>query len=246
MRKPWLWLIILWVPALACNLTESSTPQDNKLVTEERPSIVLLAPASGSVYAEGTVVTLHAEALDLKEGVSRIEFVIDLPGEPLTLVQFAETPSERFQAIQTWQSFGNQTYIVEARAYRDPGTPQDPSDDVPSNVEQVLIEIRRTANVNSPPQINTPTPDDSGLPDAVGNGTINAADTVVRQGPATTYPVVTTLNVGDSVEIVGRSEDNLWFVIDINGGAAWVFQQFVSAEIAVEQLSVIGAPPPSP
>lgn len=257
-----LWIGVAVVTLLACNLVESAT-EDNKLVTEDRPGIVLYAPANGNVYAAGALVTFHAEARDLGSGITRIEFTIDVPGQEVKLVKQADSSAERYQAFASWQAFGSQSYLVTARAYRDPGTPDDPSDDVPSNTARALIEVRGGTVL----QPSTPAADDSITPEAVTTeetpvsapnslenvlpspgfpGTINAAapQIPVRQGPSPNYITVLQLDPGSSVEIVGRSEDSAWYVIRVASDAyGWVLTSFVDATLDISALPVIAAPP---
>jgi len=56
---------VLLCATLACSLVAEGTVSDERrLVTEERPALVLLAPTNGNVYAAGTDVIFHAIATD--------------------------------------------------------------------------------------------------------------------------------------------------------------------------------------
>lgn len=255
--------IALLSASLACSLTnEENLEGGGKLVIEERPALVLLAPANQNEYVVGTKVIFHAQARDVGPGVVRIEFTINLPGDPVQLIE--STPNNEPKATLTatleWTAIGNQTYLVDAVAYRADGTP--------SNQEQISIKIYDpNPPANIPPDSDA-TDDDSAdtstdgdsadMSDTTGNadpvditldaptgltGTISGADITVRQGPATTFQTVVTYHEGDPVEIVGRSADNLWYVIRVGEGFGWVFAQSVQTEVAIDTLPLVESPP---
>ena len=247
--------IALLGASLACSLTnEENLEGGGKLVVEERPALVLLAPANQNEYMVGTKVIFHAQARDVGAGVVRIEFTINLPGDPVQLIE--STPNNEPQAnlvvILEWTAVGNQTYLVEAVAYRADGTP--------SNQEQISIKIYDpNPPANNVPSDTTEAGDDSvDMTDTTENaapvdiaidpptsssGTISGPDIPVRQGPATTFQTVITYHEGDTVEIVGRSADSLWLVIRVEQGFGWVFATSVQTDVAIETLPLVESPP---
>jgi hypothetical protein len=247
----WLLITIMVTAAFACNLTTDGSAPQQKRVTEERPAIVLLAPAASSDFAAGTSITFHAMARDVGPGVARVEFKINVPGDPITLVQNAPNPNGQptLEAILTWQAVGNQTFLVEAQAFRADGTP--------SNLEQTSITVVGSNAIDSESSSGAGTSSQSNpqnaapplaldLPEGGITGTIIGGDNVpIRQGPDTTYPTVTLLNQGDAIEIVGRSVDTVWYVIRVDGGFAWVIGASVQVDADTTNLPVVEAPPQS-
>ena len=248
----WLFVLVALLSAtLACSLTnEENLEGGGKLVIEERPALVLLAPANQNEYMVDTTVVFHAQARDVGAGVVRIEFTINLPGDPVQLIE--STPNEESQATLEatleWIAIGNQTYLVDVVAYRADGTP--------SNQEQISIKIYDpNPPANVPPdsmdiEDETTDPTDNAAPVDIAldppasfSGVIVGPDIPVRQGPATTFQTVATYHDGDAVEIVGRSGDNLWYVIHVGEGFGWVFGQSVQTEVAIDSLPLVDSPP---
>jgi hypothetical protein len=198
------------------------------LVREDRPALVLLAPVTGNVYAAGTQVTLHALATDIEGTISRIEFIIDLPGEELVLVYPSDNPEGEasLEAVMTWEAFGNQTYIVHAHAYRSAGDPNDLGDDVPSNEGLTSITVvdpssagpvPDTPSLDETPEVTEIAPTDDSSIDLdslqVVIATVSAVTAPIRQGPGVTYELIENIPQGQMIEVVGRSEDSVWFAI---------------------------------
>lgn len=256
-------ILALFIATMACTLvTEETVIDSERLVRPDRPSLILLAPANGNVYAAGTQVTLHALATDIESTISRIEFIIDLPGEELLLVHQSDNPEgeSTLEAIVEWTAFGNQTYVVHIRAFRLNGDPNDPLDDIPSN--EVLTSIQvidpsdtgvqpDTPSVDETPEVNEteaptestdePTIDLSTLPVVIAN-IDSVAAAPVRQGPGVTFDIINNLAQGTVIEVLGRSEDSLWFAIRLENGVAWVFSDVVDFSGNVDELPVISAP----
>jgi len=66
----------------------------------------------------------------------------------------------------------------------------------------------------------------------------------VREEPDTTATILTKLQQGQEVEVVGRNSEATWLFIRLeDGGNAWVSAQWVQMEVSVEQLPL--APSPS-
>jgi hypothetical protein len=255
--------------SLACSLANTKTP-GKKLVVAERPALVLLAPANQNQYLVGTMVNFHAQARDIEQGVARIEITINLPGDPVTLIANAETPEGQptLEAILPWQAVGNQTYLVEAQAFRADGTG--------SNLVQVSITVvnpnpssQQDLSDTSVPTATTddgsfPSPDASSASDLVSpqateetappinlgsdlpvaaTGTIILQSVPIRQGPSPAFPTVMNLSQGQTVNIVGRSIDNLWFVVKLEQGYGFIFQASVQGEVNLDTLPVVDSPP---
>ena len=87
-----------------------------------------------------------------------------------------------------------------------------------------------------------PTPAE-GTPMAVATSNVN-----VRSGPSTSYPVYGVMAKGRSAEVVGKSQDGLWWVLKVNlvpQEQGWVSANFVKVTGA-EGVPVIEAPPLPP
>ncbi len=252
-RRPIVFVgFMLLVATLACSLVSEDTIFDEeRLVTDERPGLVVLAPVTGNVYATGTTVTFHAIAQD-SVGVSRIEFEIDVPGEPVVLVKTADSPTPALEAILTWEAGESRTVLILARAFREAGAPGDPLDDIPSNEVVLTIDVVPAPDLvlpTIPQQSDTdPTPDaalDTPSDELPGFPvTISSTQVVpVRQGPGTSYPIVQEVETGATVEIVGRSADAVWLVIRLESGFGWIFRDTVILTDDVSILPVVEAPP---
>lgn len=241
-------LIALLLATLACNLiSEDSATSEKPLLTEDRPTVLILAPAASTAYAVGSEVTIHAIARDLGPGVARIEATIDIPGQPVILTQEAANPAgdARLEAILTWTAAGNQAYLVNVQAFRADGTA--------SAIETTSIMIKPAPDI-LPPAV-TPESSTSGgsgptateeinqipnLPPGLP-GTVNAI-TPVRQGPDPSYQIVLTAGQNEEVSVVGRSADATWYVIQVGTGYGWIFASFVNVTGDTSTLPVVDAP----
>jgi hypothetical protein len=68
----------------------------------------------------------------------------------------------------------------------------------------------------------------------VATGTLN-----VREGPGIGQSTRGQLSAGDTVSVVGRSEESQWLAIAWEAGTAWVAAQYVALEAAVSSLTVL-------
>ena len=72
----------------------------------------------------------------------------------------------------------------------------------------------------------------------------------VRQGPGPGYPLVTKLDAGTDVTVVGRNHDGTWWKICcINGADVWIADAVVTVEgpiWTVPEVMNIPPPPPTP
>lgn len=111
-----------------------------------------------------------------------------------------------------------------------------------------------------PPPTNTPMPTDTPAPTPVPSPTptpqpeaVVAVDVLnLRAGPDTSYDILTVLEEGARLKVVGRTEANDWLkVVTTDGQEGWVFAEMVTVSgnleaIAVAQASPAPAPLPSP
>jgi uncharacterized protein YgiM (DUF1202 family) len=86
------------------------------------------------------------------------------------------------------------------------------------------VEATNTTAASATPRPPTVTPTE--LP--VLTGVVDAQQTInVRQGPSTNNPVVTTLEPGTEVRVLGRNSDGSWINIQLDDGT----EGWVSAEL---------------
>jgi uncharacterized protein YraI len=76
------------------------------------------------------------------------------------------------------------------------------------------------------------------------------ANVYVRTGPATSFPAYGIAPIGASGRVIGKSEDNLWWVVRLNPdnvgvGYGWVMAQYTSA-VNVEGVQTIASPQAPP
>lgn len=255
-RPYWVGMLLLFA-SLACSLVpEGTITDDQRLVRDDRPALLLLTPQQGDVYALGTAIDFHVIAQDTV-GISRIEVAIDQPDEPLILTYVVDPPATEVEAVLPWLPPTSQLYLVTVLAFREDGDPADPADDIPSNEILLSVDVLPFEGIEPPPppsdlqlteipaeQVETaPLPT---LPSdlAVYSAVVTSVDSVpVRQGPGVQYPTVQTLNSGEVLSVVGRSEDSLWFVIQVPGGYGWIIGDALTVGGSVNDLAVVAAPP---
>ena len=246
-------LIALLFATLACNLiSEDSATSEKPLLTEDRPTVLILAPAAGNAYSVGSEVTIHAVARDLGPGVARIEATIDIPGQPVILTQEATNPAgePRLEAILTWTAVGNQAYLVNVQAFRADGTASaiattslmiKPAPDILPPLPPAVTPDQSAISGGSQPAATEEVSDISNLPPGLP-ATVNAI-TPVRQGPATTYQIVLTAAQNEEFSVVGRSADFAWYAVKVGDGIGWILATFVNVTGDTNTLPVVDAPP---
>lgn len=73
---------------------------------------------------------------------------------------------------------------------------------------------------------------------------------ICRQGPGTVYETITSILQGESLPVVGRNQDNSWWLVQtLIEGKCWVSDSTVTLVGSVAELLVVPAPPtptPSP
>src|SRR5262245_29041072 len=63
----------------------------------------------------------------------------------------------------------------------------------------------------------------------------------LRQGPGLSQPIITLLDAGAALDIIGRTEDRGWLqVIAPAWGEGWVMARYVEASIALDTVPVTG------
>jgi hypothetical protein len=96
----------------------------------------------------------------------------------------------------------------------------------------------------------TPTPTRTGTPLPPVTVKVKVDKSNVRQGPGSAYPVVTRLDQGTNVTVVGRNRDGDWWKICcVNGQDVWIADAVVEVTgpiWAVPEATNIAPPPPTP
>lgn len=244
-------LILLLLSTLACSLVaEGNLTDDQRLVRPERPALLMIAPEQGSRYLLGTEVIFHALVID-SVGVARVEFSLDIPGEALILTYTVDNPQPNVpvDAIVRYTPEFPQLYIVTVRAFREGGDVATQSDDIPSNEMVFTFEVVLDVEAAGlPPVSSVPSPTatlstaEDNLP--VFPSTLNSALPIpVRQGPSVSYAVVQNIEASITVNVVGRSEDSLWLVIQLPDGFGWILSSVVNFDGDVATLPPVAAPP---
>jgi hypothetical protein len=98
----------------------------------------------------------------------------------------------------------------------------------PSNTPLPTFTFTPTLTEIPPTPSNTPVPT---LTPTV-SGIISAVQPInVREGPDTSFNIITALNAGEGVILIGQNNDGSWYNIRMsNGREGWVAEQFVRVE----------------
>jgi len=104
-----------------------------------------------------------------------------------------------------------------------------------------LATLTPTTTITLTPTI-TKTPE-STKPEGTAEVNLNC-----RRGPGTVYETVWYLSQGQTVPLVGRSQDSTWLVVERSDGLGqcWVSAGYLTINVAVGSLTTIAAPPLPP
>ena len=98
------------------------------------------------------------------------------------------------------------------------------------------------------PPTMTPTATGTALPPVVVKVKVNKAN--VRQGPGPGYPLVTRLDTGTEITVVGRNRNGDWWKICcVNGADVWIADAMVDVSgpvWTIQETTDIPPPPPTP
>ncbi len=115
--------------------------------------------------------------------------------------------------------------------------------------------VTPSAPAGPPPPTETPgppteTPQPTGTPLPSVMATVKTNNANVRQGPGVAYGLVTQLEKGTSITVVGRNRAGDWWkVCCVNGADVWIADSVVTAEgpiWSVAEVTDIPPPPPTP
>lgn len=108
--------------------------------------------------------------------------------------------------------------------------------------------VRPTATPTPAPPTATPTITPTPLPPVLVEVTVDQAN--VRQGPGLSYPVITQLDQGTQITVIGRNAAGDWWkVCCVNGADVWIAASVTAVKgplWTVPEVSNIPPPPPPP
>lgn len=134
--------------------------------------------------------------------------------------------------------------------------------------ERVIVEMPTVTNTPLPPDTPTPlsidtpvsqppdtptplpAPTDTPVPEQInpveevkavvasGENDVN-----LRGGPSLDFPVVGILPAGQTLEIIGRTDDSSWWQVSTPNGVAWIATSITTASNTDANLPIVDAPP---
>ncbi len=141
---------------------------------------------------------------------------------------------------------------VEPTASEETAAPQEASPTVEAPTATLApTEIPATATQETA-ATSTPAPSLTPTELPVLTGVVDAQQTInVRQGPGTNNPVVTTLEPGAEVRVLGRNSDGSWINIQLDDGTeGWVSAELLEVQAPQSSIDksrvVVKSPPPGP
>ncbi|MBI1280833.1 MAG: protein kinase [Anaerolineaceae bacterium] len=145
----------------------------------------------------------------------------------------AETATQQYAAalLETQNAVASFTLTPSATS-----TPTATASDTPTRTPSPTPSDTPTrtpspTRTNTPTNTPTPTP---ATPEAVA-----LRGLPVRLGPSISYPLITTLNAGDRIDLVGLSEDGLWYQIALPDGTfGWITSAASQVRTAGDLLGV--------
>jgi hypothetical protein len=195
-----------------------------------KPTVVILAPVSGTQVKAGETATIQSSATDVK-GVTRIELWVDG-----LLVRSDVSPQQQptLSVAQEWAAAVLGSHSVTVKAYNAAGRVSDPATVTVNVVEEGTAAAPTTpAGVTLPP----------GAPwAAITAGVLN-----IRRGPGTNYPVIGQLKQNDVVEISGKNADSSWLQIVYPTGTigrGWISASYAQVRGSPVSIPVVETPPP--
>jgi uncharacterized protein YraI len=217
------------------------------------PTVAITFPQAGSTLNLGQQIVVQSLASNPK-GVARVELWVD--GQAVNS-QVVAPAAASYAAGQPWTPAVAGSHVLEVRAYG--------VDNAVSVSPQLVVTVAQstplaggqlssplgittpapttTPTAPAPPTAGAPTETASSVPAVTANIALN-----VRSGPGVAYPVIGGLLAGQSVPIIGKSGDGLWWQIVFPGstsGQGWVSAQpQFSTASNTGNVPIVTAPPP--
>ncbi|MCC6976024.1 MAG: SH3 domain-containing protein, partial [Anaerolineae bacterium] len=225
---------------LACNLIggqpeATSTPQptaETPIALSDVPEIEIRSPADKSEVIKGAEVTVYVRAVD-RIGVTRIEMRVNNQ-----LVDSAASPdpngSPTLDSILSYTATQSGQNVIQVVAFRNLTR---------GNPKAITVLVKDTAAQITLPASSPVFLTASPTTDPTCRVRADVSGVNVRRGPGLNYEVITTLNAGVSVPVIGISVDRQWWQVNSTGLIGWVSGQFVTAQGVCTTVSAVAAPP---
>jgi hypothetical protein len=229
MIKTWRGLLIalaLAALALACNFptagsgptpgrTQESVTQTSPAPSGPPPEVVIESPDNGSQAVILQPLTVRVRAKD-STGVTRIDM---RESGRIVANQPSPDPRQDLTALLVYRPSSLGTVTLEVVAYRQ---------NVASNPASLTIQIvGSAAELKNPGQAKPTVGVAAG---AVCTVHPNVSGLSLRAGPGTNYRVLTSAQIGDDLNVIGRNASGTWFQITRNNNTfvGWVSVGYVS------------------
>ena len=211
-------LLLVGLLLSACNLGNTPTPTEERLVTNTpestgKPAVTIISPDTGDSYEVGDQILVSVEATDAV-GVTRLQMFAN--GQIVKNVSSESLAGERqFDAVLDYMPRTTGEVTLRVLAFRG-ALASDPAEitvNVISDTQPTATSGGSSGGGDSGPTI----PDD-GVCRVLTDVGIN-----FRSEPTTTRDnVITVLPGGTLVRVVGRLGDNSWWQVDYNGRIGWL------------------------
>ena len=239
-------LICILILMSACNLTRTrpstQVPPTSDAGGGAKPVVTISSPEEGDEVVVGTDLLVSANATD-SVGITRVQLIAN---NQIVKTVSSESASgdPSMNVLLDYKPSNAGDVRLEVIAYRGAVS----SDPAVVNVTVRASQAQVTATII--PQTDVPVIDPN-------DPTCRALTNVglnVRTGPGTNYPVITTVQSGTQLPIVGRIGDNTWWQVRLNFGAVgWVIQRnplnvnedFITLFGICSFIPIVN-PPPSP
>lgn len=222
---------------MACNLIQDGAPDAASATPTSAagtPTVIVNSPAEGSDVVVGQEVLVQSTAQDAI-GVTRIELRVD--GFIVnTVAAESATGDRQFSVIQPWTPSEAGTATLQVIAYRA---------SIASEPYTLTINVRESeadvlATAVPPLGVTQPSPDDTTC-----RARIEVEGLNFRTGPATNYPIIRVLTLGNLVPIIGRLSDNSWWQVQDGLDFGWISSAYTTQSGDCSAIPVV-IPPPSP
>jgi hypothetical protein len=210
--------------ALACALGGTGA-------TGPRPVVTIITPADGTEVPSGQEVVVLAVSIS-QQGIGRVELYAD---GKLVHSDAPTAPEVSFTASLPWKPESPGKHTLQVRAYDRGGKASEPA--------SVSISVQERQEGTLTPTL-APSPGTAASPTAITRTRLN-----VRAGPDTAYPLLGTLDEGQTVQMTGRNQDSTWWQIVYPPGSSargWIAAEYTIVSGEPQSLLVISVAPPPP
>lgn len=266
-------ICVLLLSLTACSL--GSTPvEEVAMVFDTPPTIEIASPLAGSIYRENTPVNILARIENAGSDVASVELrvgeeIIGQMSSPNESGAAAFTITSSWPAVRTGQQTISiivsrtdgvqravESVTIEVRGMATPTPTMTPTTEIIE--EPTATETQPdTTQPESPPvdneQVAPPTVEEAAPPTPIPPTPTSTAPRVritqganVRQGPSTTFQVISTLAAGAEADILAKTADESWFKIrlsNVYNTSGWVARVVVEVLGNTSALPVEAGPP---